>query len=154
MVKLQPGGSYDLIEAGVYELEIESVTPEDPNPRFEDARPQLKFIFWASDPVWVSDSDAERAKVFSWTGQTYGPSSKLRPWLAVLMPDFNPDKDELDTDDLVGLTCRGVVTLKKNEAGKEQNRVTEVLPLEQRRRPAAVGAGSRRTPLKEDDIPF
>lgn len=140
MVKLQPGGTYDLIEAGVYEMVVDSVTPEDANPRFEDARPQLKFIFLARDPVWVSDSDADDAKVFTWTGQTYGPKSKLRPWLAVLMPDFDPDKDELDTDDLVGRRCRGVVTLKKNEAGKEQNRVTDLMPLEQRRRPASEPA--------------
>lgn len=140
MVKLQPT-EYDLIEANVYAAVVDSVTPEDANPRFEDARPQLKFIFKVSDPVWLGDSDEDEAKVFAWTGQTFGSKSKLRPWLAVLLPDFNPDKDELDTDDLVGKRCKIVVTVKKGDDGKERNRVTELLPLEPRKRAQPVGAG-------------
>lgn len=128
-MKLQPSATqYDVIEPGMYSAAIDSVTPEDPNPRFEDSRPQLKFIFA------VTDADAADAKVFAWTGQTFGPKSKLRPWLAALMPDFNPDTDELDTEDLVGKRCRIVVTLKKGEDNVERNRVAEVLPAEARRR--------------------
>src|SRR5262245_41841233 len=96
-VKLQPTTStYDVIEAGMYAAVIDSVTPEDANPRFDDSRPQLKFIFKVTDP------EEDGAKIFAWTGQTYGPKSKLRPWLAALMPDFDPDQDELETDELVG----------------------------------------------------
>lgn len=134
-MKLQPSGTYELIDAGVYESEIDSVTPEDANERFDDAKPQLKFIFLCDT------GEDEPSKVFTWTGQTYGPQSKLRPWLAVLLPDFDPDKDALETDDLVGLKCRAVVTRKKNKEGREVNRVAEVLPLEPRKRgqPAAAG---------------
>lgn len=145
-MKLKPSAStYDVIEPGVYPAEIDSVTPEDPNPRFEDSRPQLKFIFNVTDP------EIDDAKVFAWTGQTYGPKSKLRPWLAALMPDFDPDKDELDTEDLVGLKCRIVVTLKKGEDNVERNRVGEVLPLEQRGRRQAQPAAQ---PAKTEAIPF
>jgi hypothetical protein len=143
-VKLQPTTTqYDVIEAGVYAAVIDSVTPEDPNPRFEDARPQLKFIFQVTDP------DAADAKVFAWTGQTFGPKSKLRPWLASLIPDFDPDHDELDTDELVGKRCRIVVTLKKGEDNIERNRVGEVLPAEQRRR------GQPAQPVQvQEPVPF
>jgi len=132
VVKLQPS-EYEVIEAGVYQAVVDSVTPEDPNPRFEDSRPQLKFIFE------ITEGEYQGSKVFAWTGQTFGSQSKLRPWLAVFLPTFNPDRDELDTDDLVDAACRIVVTIKKSEDGRERNRVTEVLPLEARRRerPAA-----------------
>ena len=140
-MKLQPSGTYELIDAGVYEAEIDSVTPEDPNDRFEDPKPQLKFIFLCDL------GDEEEHKVFTWTGQTYGPQSKLRPWLAVLMPDFDPDKDVLETDDLVGLKCRAVVTRKKNKEGREVNRVAEVLPLEQKRT-------ARASAPKQESVPF
>ena len=143
-MKLQPStSSYEVIEPGVYGAVIDSVTPEDPNPRFEDSRPQLKFIFL------VTDEGVEDAKVFAWTGQTYGPKSKLRPWLKSLLPEFDPDRDELDTDDLVGKQCRIVVTLKKGEDNVERNRVGEVLPLEQRRRAAVQPQRIDRA-----DIPF
>lgn len=144
MVKLQPSAAtqYEVIEPGVYGATIDVVTPKDPNPRFEDSRPQLEFIFL------VTDEGFEDAKVFGWTGQTFGPKSKLRPWLAVLMPTFDPDKDQLDTDDLIGKMCRIVVTLKKGEDGIERNRVGEVLPLETRRRGSAA-------PAKEaEPVPF
>lgn len=133
-MKLQPSADFEVIEAGIYAAEVDSVTPEDPNPRFEDSRPQLKFIFNVTEP------DLADAKVFAWTGQTYGPKSKLRPWLAALVPDFDPDRDELETDDLVGKRCRIVVTVKKGEDGKERNRVAEVLPSESRRRGQAAPA--------------
>lgn len=132
-MKLQPS-AYELIEAGVYPAVVDSVTPEDANPRFEDSRPQLKFIFL------TTDEEGADAKVFAWTGQTYGPKSKLRPWLAVLVPDFDPDRDELETDDLVGKRCRIVVTVKKGEDGQERNRVTDLMPLESRKRGAAQPA--------------
>jgi len=132
VVKLQPS-EFEVIEAGVYLAVVDSVTAEDPNPRFEDSRPQLKFIFE------ITEGDYQASKVFAWTGQTFGSKSKLRPWLSVLLPGFNPDRDELDTDDLVEKPCRIVVSIKAGEDGKQRNRVTEVLPLETRRRGQAVG---------------
>lgn len=144
-MKLKPSaGSYELIEAGVYDLDIDSVTPEDPNPNFEDSRPQLKFVFN------VSDQGEQIAKVFAWTGQTYGPKSKLRPWLAVLLPDFDPDTDELETDVLEGKRCRGVVSVKKGQDGTDRNRITELLPRETRRRQAAPAA----EPAQAQNVPF
>lgn len=131
-MKLQPSTSadYEIVDPGIYPATIDAVTPKDPNPRFDDAKPQLEI-------VWLLDNMQPDVKVFSWTGQTYGPKSKLRPWLAILMPDFDPDKDELDTDDLIGKSARIVVTVKEDGQGRERNRVTDVMPLEQRRRAAA-----------------
>jgi len=135
-VKLKPTTQYDVIEPGVYAAVVDSVTPEDPNPRFEDSRPQLKFVFL----IPGGSEDEGDAKVFAWTGQTYGPKSKLRPWLAALLPDFDPDRDELETDELVGKKCRIVVTVKKGEDNVERNRVSEVMPAEQRARRAPAQA--------------
>lgn len=136
-MKLAPSTQYDILDPGVYAATIDSVTPEDPNPNFEDSKPQLKFIF-------LTEGDA---KVFAWTGQTYGPKSKLRPWLAVLLPDFDPGEDSLETDDLVGKACRIVVTTKKGTDGMERNRVSEILPLEQKRRQGAPSAQPKQEPV-------
>lgn len=134
-MKLKPTSAieYEIIEAGVYGATVDSVTPKDPNPNFDDSKPQLQFVFEVTDgtvPVGT--------QVYAWTGQTYGERSKLRPWLAILMPDFDPEVDELDTDDLIGKSCRIVVTVKKGTDGRERNRVGEVLPLERQRRAAAA----------------
>lgn len=130
-MKLQPSSTadFEIVDPGIYPATIDAVTPKDPNPKFDDAKPQLEI-------VWLLD-DHDDIKIFSWTGQTYGPKSKLRPWLKVLMPDFDPDTDELDTDDLIGKSARIVVTIKEDTQGRERNRVTDVMALEPRGRRSA-----------------
>lgn len=68
------------------------------------------------------------------------PKSKLRAWAEAILGQKLNEGDELDTDMLLGKSCRINVIVEPGKNGGQFNKVKDVLPL--RSRPQAVKTGT------------
>lgn len=120
-----------VLEAGTYVAKIARI--EAAEGKFG---PQLQWDF-----------DLEGGgSIRAWCGASLTPKSKLFGWVKALLGNV---PDELETDDLVGLPCRLMITVRTRDDGTETNRVETILPVRQQQR--------RTTPAPEpatENMPF
>ena len=121
---------YRPVRRGLYEATIASVVAGD-----LQYGPQLEFLFELRS--------GQRLR--AWTTPTLSARSKLGAWATAL---FGELPESLDTDALVGLSCRVQVGVRQREDGSSLNTIDSVLaPTEAQSGGVVVGEGVESIPF-------
>jgi predicted alpha/beta-hydrolase family hydrolase len=107
-ILLQPG-TYDAIVAEVIVKERDGRT----------------FLLWVFE---VRYSDSKTTKVRRPTSMNFGPKSTARAIVEAVLRRKIRDGEQIDTDDLLGLRVRVVISRGTRRDGGETNRIEAVLP--------------------------
>lgn len=88
---------------------------------------KFKWTFVITDP---EAGDWDGKEIFGDTSQVFTahPNCKAYSWVKAITGRAYEQGEELDTDDLLGMPCRVMITHKDDKQGRTWMRVKEVLP--------------------------
>ena len=122
----------------VYKVEITNVAPKMIT--FEGKEKEvLEFTFEVRDDP---DYEGEAVTAIATLYPTLTPKCKLRTWAEAILNRKLTEGEELDTDTLIGKTCRISTTTEEGKQGGEFTKVKDLLPARQPRngsKPAGNG---------------
>jgi hypothetical protein len=134
--------TYPVIDAGTYAAHIDSIELGESTYQGKTS-PRLTWSFELDEPI-----EEEVITLKGWTGIHPGhPKATLTKYLRGLLGEV---PQEVDTDDLIGMPCRVVVTIEIREDKTEKNKILNLLP-------APKGGIRRPKPemvADEQEIPF
>lgn len=136
VIALQAAPDYEIFESGYYEATVIGVTIEDHDPdQYHDkAYKQLRWQWEITIP-----DRADKPTYSSWTSLSLHEKAKLPTLLRALGIDA---PTQLDTDALVGLSCRINIEEKIREDGSTKNHTLGYAPLKKTGQPATAANGS------------
>jgi len=126
-----PRTTYDALEPGEYVATVQRIEEQDGQYGL-----QLKWTFSLDAP----GADYDGRHVLAWCSPSFTAKAKLGRWARALLGSQADDIDELDTQLLVGLPCRLVLSSGIGTDGTERNKVTEVLAPRRAAAPFVPGA--------------
>lgn len=127
-----PRTTYDALEPGEYVATVQRIEEQDGQYGL-----QLKWTFSLDAP----GAEYDGRHVLAWCSPSFTAKAKLGRWARALLGSQVDDIEELDTQLLIGLPCRLVLSSGIGTDGTERNKVTEVLAP--RRAPAPFVPGAR-----------